>query len=253
MKRLALLFCLLLFILTGCGIWQKQPPELPVEQERAKGSVEQEIPALPMETAPALEPVSTPEPAAEDFVRVTDYIPDMLVDLRYATVDNFTGEVIYGFTDAYLRYGTVKKLSAAQTALAEQGYGLMIWDAFRPVPAQFTLWDICPDGRYVANPNKGFSSHSRGNTVDLTLVALDGRDIVMPTGFDDFSAKADRNYSDVDEEAAANALLLETAMTEAGFKPYSGEWWHFSDTDTYDVEESFTPEEHLESEENDNA
>ena len=75
----------------------------------------------------------------------------------------------------------------------------------------------------------------------------------MPTSFDDFSAKADRDYSDVDEEAAVHAILLENAMIEAGFKPYSGEWWHFSDTDSYDVEEHFTPQEHLESEENNNG
>ena len=81
----------------------------------------------------------------------------------------------------------------------------------------------------------------RGNTVDLTLVTSDGEDVSMPTGFDDFSAKADRDYSDVEEEAAINALLLEETMIEAGFKPYSSEWWHFSDTDSYEVEENFTP------------
>ena len=246
MKRLVLMLCLLVCLLSaGCGIQEKKLLELPAEQEQTKA------PEGPAEQEPADSPVeSESEPEAESFIRVVDCIPDILVDLRYATADNFTGEVIYDFTDAYLRYGTVKKLAAVQETLAKQGYGLMIWDAFRPVSAQFTLWDICPDGRYVANPNKGFSSHSRGNTVDVTLVMLDGGDVVMPTEFDDFSAKADRDYSDVSEEAAANALLLENAMTEAGFKPYSGEWWHFSDTDSYDVEENFTPEEHLESEEN---
>lgn len=252
MKQFAVLLCLLaLFALAGCDVQQKQPLEPLAEQ--AEVPAEQEPTAPPLEPEPVPESVPIPEPAAEDFVRVADYIPDILVDLRYATEDNFTGEVIYGFTDAYLRYSTVKKLSAAQAALTEQGYGLKIWDAFRPVSAQFILWDICPDGRYVANPNKGFSSHSRGNTVDLTLVTLDGGDVVMPTGFDDFSSKADRDYSDVDEEAAVHAILLENAMIEAGFKPYSGEWWHFSDTDSYDVEESFTPEENWESEENDNG
>lgn len=127
--------------------------------------------------------------------------------------------------------------------LAEQGYGLKIWDAFRPPAAQFVMWESCPDGNYVADPNRGFSSHSRGNTVDLTLIAADGTEAVMPTGFDDFSPKADRDYSDVDPEAAANALILENAMTAAGFKPYFGEWWHFSDTDSYDVDEAFLPGE----------
>ena len=234
MKRLEKIAPLLLasLLLAGCAGVEPEP-----EREEAASPVEEQQ----QEPAPEPAPELVPEPENEAFVRVRDYIPEITVDLRYATADNFTGQVIYTFSDAYLRYGTVKKLAAAQETLAEQGYGLKIWDAFRPVSAQFALWDICPDGRYVANPNKGFSSHSRGNTVDLTLVTSDGEDVSMPTGFDDFSAKADRDYSDVEEEAAINALLLEETMIEAGFKPYSSEWWHFSDTDSYEVEENFTP------------
>ena len=234
MKRLEKIAPLLLasLLLAGCTGVEPEP-----EREEAASPVEEQQ----QEPAPEPAPEPVPEPENEAFVRVRDYIPKITVDLRYATADNFTGQVIYTFSDAYLRYGTVKKLAAAQETLAEQGYGLKIWDAFRPVSAQFALWDICPDGRYVANPNKGFSSHSRGNTVDLTLVISDGEDVSMPTGFDDFSAKADRDYSDVEEEAAINALLLEETMIEAGFKPYSSEWWHFSDTDSYEVEENFTP------------
>ena len=234
MKRLEKIAPLLLasLLLAGCAGVEPEP-----EREEAASPVEEQQ----QEPAPEPAPELVPEPENEAFVRVRDYIPEITVDLRYATADNFTGQVIYTFSDAYLRYGTVKKLAAAQETLVEQGYGLKIWDAFRPVSAQFVLWDICPDGRYVANPNKGFSSHSRGNTVDLTLVTSDGEDVPMPTGFDDFSAKADRDYSDVEEEAALNALLLEETMIEAGFKPYSGEWWHFSDTDPYEVEENFTP------------
>ena len=234
MKRLEKIAPLLLasLLLAGCAGVEPEP-----EREEAASPVEEQQ----QEPAPEPAPEPVPEPENEACVRVRDYRPEITVDLRYATADNFTGQVIYTFSDAYLRYGTVKKLAAAQETLAEQGYGLKIWDAFRPVSAQFALWDICPDGRYVANPDKGFSSHSRGNTVDLTLVTSDGEDVSMPTGFDDFSAKADRDYSDVEEEAAINALLLEEAMIEAGFKPYSSEWWHFSDTDSYEVEENFTP------------
>ena len=180
-------------------------------------------------------------PAPEDFVLVTEYLPQAAVDLRYAGPDNFTGETIYDFTDAYLRCGTVKKLSQAQEALEEAGYSLLIWDAFRPVEAQFRLWEICPDPVYVANPETGCSSHSRGNTVDVTLTDLAGNAVEMPSGFDDFSPLADRDYSDASPEAAANARLLEDVMTACGFRPYSGEWWHFTDTDDYPVEEVFSP------------
>ena len=187
------------------------------------------------------EPSTATEPDDADFVRVKDYIPDIEVMLMYATDQNFTGEVIYSFTDAYLRYGTVKKLATAQEALKKQGYRIMLWDAFRPVSAQFLLWDVCPDPRYVANPLTGYSSHSRGNTIDLTIVTLAGGEVEMPTGFDDFSYLADRDYDDCTELAASHASMLEDIMMEAGFEPYSGEWWHFSDYDNYPVEEEFEP------------
>jgi D-alanyl-D-alanine dipeptidase len=186
-------------------------------------------------------PPRTPaEPSDDEPVRVKDYIPDIYVDLKYATTDNFTGQVIYDFTDAYLRYGTVKKLAAVQKELTEMGYSLKIWDAYRPIGAQFRLWEVCPDPVYVANPNVGYSKHSKGNTVDVTLVLSDGGEITMPTGFDDFSTKADRDYSDVSDQAAANARLLENTMSDHGFNCYFGEWWHFSDTTDYPVLD-FTP------------
>ena len=177
----------------------------------------------------------------EEFVKVTDYIPGIYVELKYATEDNFTGSVIYEFTDAYLRYGTVKKLKLVQELLQQKGYSLKILDAFRPVAAQFVLWEIYPDATYVANPNTGFSSHSRGNTLDVTLVLSDGSEVAMPTEFDDFSLLADRDYSDVDQTVASNALLLETIMQENGFNAYQGEWWHFSDNVKYSVDENFNP------------
>lgn len=185
--------------------------------------------------------LSSQEPAPEDFVRVLDYIPNARQALPYATEQNFTGQKIYTFTDAYLRYGTVKKLSAVSEDLAELGLYLLIWDGFRPVSAQYRLWEICPDPAYVADPTKGFSSHSRGNTVDITLVDAQGDELEMPTAFDDFSARADRNYSDCAETAAAHAQILEIIMEKHGFAGYSQEWWHFSDTDEYPVEEQFCP------------
>ena len=170
------------------------------------------------------------------FVLVKDYIPDVQIDLRYSKSNNFTGVVIYDFNDAFLRYGTVEKLKKAQEALRGYGLKLLIWDAFRPVEAQYKLWEVYPDSRYVANPNKGFSSHSRGNTVDVSIVSLDGTEVIMPTDFDDFSPLADRDYDDCSSVAAENAKRLEEIMEGVGFKPYFEEWWHFSDSDQYPVE-----------------
>ena len=195
-------------------------------------------PDVTKNTATSVKPTKKPEtesPNDDDLVRILDYIPSIYVDLKYATTDNFTGKIIYDFKDAYLRYGTVKKLLKIQEKLTEQGYSLKIWDAYRPVSAQFKLWKICPNPKYVANPNKGHSSHSKGNTVDVTLVLLDGSSIEMPSKFDDFSSLADRDYSDVSKTAASNALILENAMTSNGFSGYSGEWWHYSDAIDYSV------------------
>ena len=196
-------------------------------------------PVVSVATEAAVPPPT--EPADSDFVRILDYIPSARQELPYATEANFTGKVIYSFQDAYLRYGTVKKLILVSEDLEEIGLYLKIWDGFRPVSAQFALWEACPDSAYVANPNTGFSSHSRGNTVDLTLVDKQGRELPMPTGFDDFSAKADREYGDCSEEARNNAVILELLMEKYGFVGYSREWWHYADSTTYPVEEMFEP------------
>ena len=234
--RFTILILALSFLVCAC-----ERREIPMETTAAAA-----VPAetQPPETLPPETDIQTedtlPEPAPEDFVRVLDYIPGMYQELIYATADNFTGQVIYDFSDAYLRYSTVKKLAAVSEDLAQLGLALKIWDGFRPVSAQFKLWEVCPDPTFVANPTKGFSSHSRGNTVDVTLVGLDGTELEMPSAFD-FSNKANRDYSDSTKTAADHAELLEILMEKHGFDGYFDEWWHFYDTDQYPVEKDFTP------------
>lgn len=196
-------------------------------------------PTEPEATQP---PMPMPEPDDGDFVRIADYVPNVKVELPYATVNNFTGYRIYDFDDAYLRYGTVKKLQKVSAALQEYGVGLIIWDAFRPIAAQAALWEICPDPTYVSNPKTGRRTHCRGNTVDISVYDLEsGKELKVPTGFDNFSVYADRDYSDCAPDAAANARLLEKLMEENGFKPYFGEWWHFEDQTDYPIEGYFYP------------
>lgn len=201
-------------------------------------------PQLPQTTAivtqapPVTEPAPLPEPADTDLVLLSDYLPEAALDIRYATANNFTGQVIYEQVEPRLRYGTVKKLHTVCERLEDEGYRLVIWDGWRPAEAQWKLWNICPDPTYVSNPNKGYSSHTRGGTVDITLLRLDGTSVEMPTDFDDFSQAADLDFSDVSDEAAKNAQLLQEVMNQCGFKPYKAEWWHFSDTTVYDVQEA---------------
>ena len=206
---------------------------IPTETEPIQQSTETIQPAEP--------PLLEPQLRDSDFVKVTDYIPEIVVDLKYATADNFTEQVIYDFHDAYLRYGTVKKLIAVSEVLAEHDVYLKIWDAFRPPAAQFKLWEVYPDPNFVSDPNVKYSSHSRGNTVDITLVDAQGNELEMPTGFDDFSSMADRVYSDCSATAAEYAILLQEIMEEHGFSGYQKEWWHFSDETEYLPEECFDP------------
>ena len=191
---------------------------------------------------PEISPTPTTEPPDDTLGRIRDYLPEVRVALAYATEDNFTGKQIYDFTDAYLRYGTVKKLAAASAELAEMGLGILIWDAFRPVSAQAWLWEVFPDPAYVSPPGTGYRAHCRGSAVDLTLVELaTGNPLVKPTKLDDFSPLADRDYSDCAADAAENALLLEQIMVRCGFSPYEAEWWHYADTVEYPIEEDFDP------------
>ncbi|MBQ3194831.1 MAG: M15 family metallopeptidase [Clostridia bacterium] len=169
------------------------------------------------------------------LVRVKDYIPDIYVDLPYSRDDNFTGKRLYTFKDAYLRYGTVLKLKAAQEYVRKHGASIMILDAYRPAVAQFIMWEVMPDDDFVADPRRGFSKHTRGSTVDVTLVTPDGNPVPMPSPFDDFSGGAKRVYDNTPEDAKRNILLLEAAMEQAGFWGYVNEWWHFNDHDIYPV------------------
>ena len=254
MKRLILFFLFASFVLnlSACtfpeyeekepelSIQFRDPPEVPTVQE-----TETEIAITEPATAPTELPEETyppREPDDEDFVRIIDYIPTARVELAYATVNNFTGYRIYDFTDSYLRYGTIKKLVRVSEELAEQGIGLIIWDGFRPAAAQAKLWEICSDPTFVSHPVTGKRTHCRGNTVDISLYDLEtGEDLPVPTGYDNFTAYADRDYSDCSKDAATNARLLEQTMEKYGFTPYFAEWWHFADTKDYEIDEFFNP------------
>lgn len=221
--------------MTACGQKKNVTTDDVSEKEMAniQETAAQEVTAQEIITQ---EITTEKEPEDDEYVLVKKYILDIYVELMYATDNNFTGVRIYDFTDAYLRYGTVKKLANVQKELKEQGYSLKIWDAYRPFEAQQKLWEVYPDPNYVANPANGMKKHNLGGTVDITMVAADGTVISMPTEFDDFSLKADRDYSDIeDEEAVKNVMILQNAMENNGFTGYQGEWWDYSDTVEYEA------------------
>jgi D-alanyl-D-alanine dipeptidase len=101
-----------------------------------------------------------------------------------------------------------------------------MYDCYRPLSVQKKFWALVPDERYVANPAKG-SRHNRGMAVDLTVVDREGRELAMPTPYDDFTERAHRDFMNLSPEQLRNRELLEKVMVKHGFEPFPTEWWHF--------------------------
>ncbi len=184
-------------------------------------------PSKPIDPFVPITPPIIPEP--EDLVKISDYIPNIFIDLRYSGTNNVLGQKIYNYQDAYLRYGTVKKLKNVQSELEQEGLSLKIWDAYRPLDAQNTLSLILPD--YATSPTEAYTAFNYGATLSLTVVSLDGSEIPMPSDFDVSGKSSDRNFSDISADAAENATLLDTLMKKHGFEHYLAKWYRYSDTD----------------------
>ena len=169
------------------------------------------------------------------MVEVTKVCPSIFYELRYATTRNFTGRQIYPHgARCLLRKSVALRLKRVQEDLRRQGLGLKIWDAYRPAWAHEILWKSAPNPEYVAAPSSGGSWHTWGASVDVTLVDLKGRELRMPTDFDDFTAAAKSDYQGGNEMVAGRVLTLRAAMRNAGFKGLRDEWWHFTAEDAYD-------------------
>lgn len=201
--------------------------------------------AEPSSRAPTLEVELPP-----GFVDAAAWIPDLAVDLRYLGDDNFVGRPIAGYEEArvILTEPAARALRAVQGELRRFGLGLLVYDAYRPsrAVAEFLSWardpdDIATKVRFypdVAKSDlirKGYiavrSSHSRGSTVDVTLVGREGEHgmpLDMGSGFDLFSPISWPSSSAVPPPARAHRLLLREVMTKHGFAPYPQEWWHFT-------------------------
>lgn len=168
--------------------------------------------------------------AAPALVDVREAIPDVVVDLRYATEDNLFKEAVYpkGARCLLLR-PTAERLARVAERLREaDGTRLRVFDCYRPHAVQFRLWEIMPVRGYVAPP-KGGSVHNRGGAVDLTLAGPKGEALPMPTDHDELSERAWHGYEGASEEAKRNRARLKAAMEAEGFRPIRKEWWHYED------------------------
>lgn len=156
-----------------------------------------------------------------------DEIVNAKLDIRYATKNNFTGEQIYPCGRCFLRNEVKEALAKAEKEFISKGYKLILFDCYRPAPAQKKLWSIVPNPDYVTPPEKG-SMHNRGLAVDLSLTDLKGNILDMGTDYDYFGEEAHINYIKHPTEVLENRKLLTKTLEKYGFKGIRTEWWHFS-------------------------
>ncbi len=161
------------------------------------------------------------------LVEIKKYIPQIQLDIRYATSNNFTHHVMYPQARAFARLPVVLALKDVEADLKTRGLGLKIYDAYRPYSITAKFYEVTPDTNFVADPRRG-SKHNRGCAIDLSLIDLKtGKELDMPTGFDSFSKKAGANYAELPQPEIENRELLKSVMQAHGFKVIVTEWWHY--------------------------
>ena len=164
-----------------------------------------------------------------DLVELTELDPTVRLDIRYASTRNFLGTPLYSQSRAFLQRPAAEALVRARRTLAADGYGLLVHDGYRPWYVTKMFWDATPPQlhRFVADPAHG-SRHNRGCAVDVSLVDLKtGREVAMPSGYDEFSERAYPAYAGGSAEARTHRDLLRRRMEAEGFTVYEYEWWHF--------------------------
>jgi D-alanyl-D-alanine dipeptidase len=179
-------------------------------------------------TAPALgPPVDPAADLAPDLVDLARFDPRLRLDIRYATPANFMGRVLYPVARAVAQRPVAEALAKVQTRAEAAGYGLLIFDAYRPWRITKAMWDQTPPEQreFVASPSNG-SRHNRGCSIDLSL-HRGGVEVTMPSPYDDFTPAAYRSNTAAPPEALAASRLLEGWMVAEGFVPLANEWWHY--------------------------
>lgn len=183
--------------------------------------------AQKQKSAPASAPPQGKADTHQGFRDVIALDPSIQMDIRYATIHNFTQSVIYDCPRCLLRPEVATALAQANKSLKKQGLSLKVFDCYRPRPYQQRLWDKVPNPDYVTPPSKG-SMHSRGAAVDLTIVDLNGKELNMGTEYDFFGPEAHTDNVNLPAEVLKNRRLLRETLEAVGFKGIRTEWWHFS-------------------------
>ncbi|MEO6795289.1 MAG: M15 family metallopeptidase [Mycobacterium sp.] len=179
--------------------------------------------------APGSDVAPLPAPArAAGFIDVRSAVPDAIIDLRYASANNFVGVPLYPADARCLVHESLAPgLAAAADALRVRGRTLVFWDCYRPHDVQVRMFEAVPNPNWVARPGPLARSHETGRSVDVTTADPQGRPVEMGTGFDDFSPRAAAFADGISARASAERAALRDAMSTGGLAVYSGEWWHF--------------------------
>jgi D-alanyl-D-alanine dipeptidase/kynurenine formamidase len=183
-----------------------------------------------------LAPVEPGPFRAPDLVELVALEPTIRLDIRYATANNFVGRPVYGEARAFLQRPAAEALVRVHRALAKDGFGLLVFDGYRPWTVTKLFWDLTPEDKrvFVADPQKG-SKHNRGCAIDLTLYDLaTGKEVVMPGAYDEMSERSYATYDKGEAKARERRDLLRQAMEHEGFFVYPWEWWHFDYKDWRD-------------------
>ena len=177
----------------------------------------------------AAQPAETGDFRAPDLVELARLDPSIHLDIRYATSNNFTGRKLYAEARAFLQRPAAEALVRANRALKPHGYGLLIFDGYRPWSVTKLFWEVTPPDKhkFVADPQKG-SRHNRGCAVDVALYRLrTGKEVPMPSAFDEMSDSAAADYNRGTKEQRRTRALLRQALEKQGFRVNPDEWWHF--------------------------
>lgn len=191
------------------------------------------IEVLRAEALAAQPPVEAGPFRTPDLVDLRDLDDSLTYDLRYATADNFMGTAFYRKARAYLQQPAARAVVAAHQALADEGLGLVVYDAYRPWFVTRMFWDATPAHlkQFVADPVRG-SRHNRGAAVDVGLFDRStGAVLPMPSGYDEFTERAYADYPGGTARQRAHRDLLRNVMESHGFAVYPYEWWHFDHAD----------------------
>jgi D-alanyl-D-alanine dipeptidase len=174
-------------------------------------------------------PVETGPFRTPELVELIKLDPTIKLDIRYATKNNFLGKAVYKQRRAFLQRPAGEALVRVNQALRKQGYGLVVFDGYRPWSVTKVFWDATPEDRktFVADPAKG-SRHNRGCAVDLTLFDLTSGDpVTMPGEYDEMTERSHINYECATPEAKRFREMLRAAMEAEGCAVYGPEWWHY--------------------------